>query len=78
MNERQETLIAVVTEMIDGTLMLYDEDPQHAPAKWLLMNWWHTSNAVLQVGDHADSKLNSFKPTDETESKKRHEHVESD
>jgi hypothetical protein len=78
MNERQEVMIAVVMEMIDGSLKHYDEDPHHAPAKWLLMNWWHTLNAVLQVGNHCDSKLNSFEPTDQTESEKRNENVESD
>jgi hypothetical protein len=56
MNQKQRDLIKVVQEMIDGTLKHYDEDPTHAPAKWLLMNWWHTLNAVLvmesEVGDH--------------------------
>jgi hypothetical protein len=47
MNQKQRDLIEVVQEMIDGTLKHYDEDPTHAPAKWLLMNWWHTLNAVL-------------------------------
>jgi hypothetical protein len=82
MNDEQRDLIEVVKEMISGTLNHYDEDPTHAPAKWLLMNWWHTLNAVLvidsQVGNHCDSKLNSFKPTDEAESKKRHEDVQTD
>lgn len=72
MNQEQEDLIAVVMEMISGTLNHYDEDPHHAPAKWLLMNWWHTLNAVLtlEVRDQFDSNPNSFKATDETESKK--------
>jgi hypothetical protein len=79
MNQKQRELIEVVQEMIDGTLMHYDEDPTHAPAKWLLMNWWHTLNAVLvmesEVGNQFDSKANSLKATDHTESEKGNEHV---
>ena len=80
MNQEQQDLIAVVMEMISGTLNHYDEDPHHAPAKWLLMNWWHTLNAVLnlQVGNQFDSKANSLEPTDHTESKKGHQHIEPD
>ena len=80
MNQEQQDLIAVVMEMISGTLNHYEEDPHHAPAKWLLMNWWHTLNAVLhlEVRDQFDSNPNSFEATDETESKKRDEDVQTD
>ena len=35
-------LIAVVQEMIDGTLKIMKDDPFHCPADWLLENWWNT------------------------------------
>ena len=47
MNGRQIMLIQAVQEMIGGTLDLYDSDPTHAPAKWLLENWWNTLEVVL-------------------------------
>jgi len=77
MNKQQLTLIQAVMEMIGGTIDNYDSDPHHAPARWLLNNWWHTLNGVLEleVGNHCDSKLNSFEPTDQTESEKRDEDV---
>jgi hypothetical protein len=65
-------------DMINGTLEHYERDPHHAPAAWLLENWWCTLNAALQVGDHADSKPYSFEAADKTESEKGHEDVESD
>lgn len=73
MNEQQLTLIQAVMEMISGTIDNYDNDPHHAPARWLLNNWWHTLNGVLEleIRDHANSKSDSFKATDEAESKKR-------
>ena len=52
MNEKQVQLIGAVMEMISGTLDNMKEDPFHAPAAWILENWWHTLNAVLQVWDH--------------------------
>ena len=70
MNEKARILIETVMEMVDGTIHTMELDEFHSPAKWVLENWWHSLNAALQVGDHADSKLNSFKPTDEAESKK--------
>ena len=82
MNQKQIDLVCVVMEMIGGTIDNYDEDPHHAPARWLLNNWWNTLNAVLalesEVGDHADSKLNSFEATDKAESEKRDEDVQTD
>lgn len=35
-------LIAVVQEMIHGTLQIMKEDWFHCPADWLLENWWNT------------------------------------
>jgi len=76
MHEGARNLIEVVMEMIDGTLMNMQEDQFHAPAAWVLENWWHSLNAALnledrsEIGNHADSKANSFKATDEAESKK--------
>lgn len=82
MNEQQITLIRAVMEMIDGTLTRYRDDPHHAPADWILENWWATLNGVLrlelEVRDHADSKSHSFKATDEAESEKRDQNIESD
>lgn len=51
MNEKEIALITTVMDMLDGTIQRYEEDPYHAPAKWLLENWWCTLNAALQVGD---------------------------
>jgi hypothetical protein len=52
MNEKQVELIAAVMEMINGTLDNMSKDEFHAPAPWLLENWWHTLNAALQIRDH--------------------------
>jgi len=47
-NDARE-LIHVVMEMIDGTLEHYKNDQHHAPAAWLLENWWHTLNASIKI-----------------------------
>ena len=78
MDEKARTLIETVMDMIGGTLDNYELDPHHAPAAWLLENWWCTLNAALQVRDHADSKPYSFEAADKTESEKGHQDVESD
>jgi hypothetical protein len=78
MNEKARVLVETVMDMLAGTAENMIRDPYHAPALWLIENWWHSLNAALQVGDHADSKLNSFKPTDEAESKKRDEDIQPD
>lgn len=78
MNTEARVLIETVMDMINGTLEHYERDPHHAPAAWLLENWWCTLNAALQVRDHADSKAYSFKPADKAESEKGHQDVESD
>jgi len=78
MHVEARVLIETVMDMINGTLEHYERDPHHAPAAWLLENWWCTLNAALQVRDHADSKADSFKAADKTESEKGNEHVESD
>ena len=78
MDERAVILIGTVMEMIDGTLTNMAEDKFHAPAPWVLENWWHTLNAALQVGYHRDSKSNSLKATDEAESKKTDEDIQTD
>jgi hypothetical protein len=49
MNEKQRELLQVVMEMISGTCDNMDEDPYHAPAKWLLENWWASLNAILEL-----------------------------
>jgi len=80
MTQEQVDLVCVVMEMIGGTIDNYDQDPYHAPAQWVLNNWWHTLNAVLalQVGDHADSKAYSFEAADKAESEKGNEDVKAD
>lgn len=70
MNEEQVHLVSVVMEMIGGTIDNMEKDEFHAPAMWVLDNWWHTLNAVLKVGNHADSKANSLEATDQAESEK--------
>ena len=77
MDDRARVLVETVMDMLSGTAENMIRDPYHAPALWLIENWWHTLNAALQVGDHLDNKSNSFKATDEAESKKTHEDVKS-
>lgn len=76
MNEKEQILVETVMDMLSGTAENMIRDPYHAPALWLIENWWHTLNAALQVGNHADSKADSFKATDEAESKKRDEDIQ--
>lgn len=60
-------------DMISGTLDNYARDPHHAPAAWLLENWWCTLNAALQVGNHGQGEPDSFETAHDTKRKKRHE-----
>jgi len=78
MNEKEQILVETVMDMLSGTAENMIRDPYHAPALWLIENWWHTLNAALQVGNHLDNKSDSFKTTDETESKKRDEDIQPD
>jgi len=57
-------------DMVNGTLENYQTDPFHAPAAWLLENWWCTLNAALQVGDEAHSQPDTFEATDHPKRKK--------
>jgi hypothetical protein len=78
MNEKARVLVETVMDMINGTLDTMKEDEFHAPAAWLLENWWCSLNAALQVRDHLDNKANSFEATDQTESEKRDEDIQPD
>lgn len=78
MNPKAKVLIETVMDMISGTLDTMSEDKFHAPAPWLLENWWCSLNAALQVGNQFDSKANSLEATDHTESEKRNEDVQTD
>jgi hypothetical protein len=78
MNEKARVLIETVMDMINGTLDTMKSDEFHAPAPWLLENWWCTLNAALQVRDHLDNKANSFEATDQTESEKRDQNIQPD
>jgi hypothetical protein len=55
MNQKQIDLVCVVMEMIGGTIDNMEEDQFHAPAKWVLNNWWNTLNAVLKLTDTESS-----------------------
>jgi len=55
MNEKQRELIKTVMDMIDGSCEIYERDPHYAPPPWILENWWHTLNAVLQSCDVTSS-----------------------
>lgn len=72
MTPEQIDLVTVVMEMIGGTIDNYDEDPFHAPARWVLNNWWHTLNAVLalEVGDQAQGDSDSLETTHNTKREK--------
>ena len=78
MNPKAKVLIETVMDMINGTLTTMENDKFHAPAPWLLENWWCTLNAALQVGDHFDSKAYSLEATDKTESEKGDQDVQAD
>jgi len=49
MNDKQQELINVVMEMISDTLESYKKDEYHAPAPWLLENWWNTLQCALNL-----------------------------
>lgn len=49
MNEKQLQLIEALQDMINGTLDIYAKDPSHAPASWLLENWWCTLEAIKRA-----------------------------
>jgi hypothetical protein len=78
MNEKARVLIETVMDMINGTLDTMKSDEFHAPAAWLLENWWCSLNAALQVGDHLDNKSNSFEATDKAESEKGDQDIQPD
>lgn len=73
MNAEARILIETVMDMISGTLDTYARDPHHAPAAWLLENWWCTLNAALQVRNHGESESDSFETAHDTKRKKRDE-----
>lgn len=47
MNDKQQELVSAVMDMISDTLDNYEKDEHHAPAAWLLENWWNTLQVVL-------------------------------
>jgi hypothetical protein len=49
LNDKQLALIETLQDMISGTLDTYEKDPHHAPAKWLLENWWCTLEAIKRA-----------------------------
>lgn len=66
MNERALSvdLIAVVQEMIDGTLKIMKDDPFHCPADWLLENWWNTLDIVRRK---ITSDISEDQPVDDSD-----------
>lgn len=70
MNSEARILIETVMDMLSGTLDNYERDPHHAPAAWLLENWWCTLNAALQVRDERQSDSDSFKTAHDAKRKK--------
>jgi hypothetical protein len=56
MNEKQLILIRGVMDSINATLEMYEKDATHAPADWILENWWHTLEAVTTIRDKESSK----------------------
>lgn len=69
-NQKQQELIETVMDMVSHTAEMMLKDPFYAPPTWIIENWWHSLNAVLKIGDHADSKANSLEATDQAESEK--------
>ena len=47
MNEKQLLLIRGVMDSINATLETYESDPSHAPADWILENWWNTLSVAI-------------------------------
>ena len=47
MNDKQQELLRAVMDMISDTLDIYEKDEHHAPAAWLLENWWNSLQIVL-------------------------------
>ena len=47
MNDKQQELLSAVMDMISDTLDNYEKDEHHAPAAWLLENWWNTLQVIL-------------------------------
>lgn len=70
MNAEARVLIETVMDMLSGTLDTYEKDPHHAPAAWLLENWWCTLNAALQVRDEGQGSSDSFEATDHSKREK--------
>jgi hypothetical protein len=56
MNEKQRELISVVMDMISTTCDHYEKDPHHAPASWILENWWHTLQCVINLSSSNPSE----------------------
>jgi hypothetical protein len=56
MNQKQLLLIRGVQDAIHATLELYEKDPNHAPADWILENWWNTLEAVIAFRGKESSK----------------------
>ena len=52
MRENNVELIQRVMDGINHTLGLYAEDWHHAPADWLLEQWWSILNTVKVSLDH--------------------------
>jgi len=70
MRDEARVLIETVMDMINGTLDNYKRDPHHAPADWVLENWWCTLNAALQVGDQSQCSSDSLETTDHSKREK--------
>jgi hypothetical protein len=49
MNDKQQELLSAVMDMISDTLDHYEKDEHHAPAAWLLENWWNSLQCVLEI-----------------------------
>ncbi len=52
MNENNVQMIQRVMDGINHTLALYEKDFHHAPADWLLEQWWSILNTVKVSLDH--------------------------
>lgn len=69
MTERALLLVEVVMDMISTSCDMMEEDPFHAPAKWLMENWWATLNLVRgQLTSSSPSEEPSIPSADSQES----------
>ncbi len=60
LNEKQLLLIRGVMDSINATLEMYQKDATHAPADWILENWWTTLSVVITLESSSSTEQESL------------------